>query len=163
MEDLPESLTVTIRPLADVPESIATLSEMFVQEWAPYYGPGGPGDADADLRASCNRDEIPLTLVAMDDQGQVVGSGALKAGSVGSAPGEGPWIAALIVSPTFRRRGVGTAMMDALIEKARQLDCPSIYISTDASDRLIKKWGWLPVRRVPSLRGPTTVFRLDLT
>jgi len=158
-----EPLKVTIRPLSDVPESIATLSEMFVQEWGPYYGPGGPGDADADLRACCKRDEIPLALVAMNEQGQVVGTGALKPDSVGAEPGEGPWIAALVVSPASRRRGVGTAIMNALIEKARQLKFPSIYISTDAADCLLKKRGWLPVRKVPSLRGPISIFRLDLT
>lgn len=163
MEDLPETVKFNIFHLVDVPESIAALAEMYVQEWLPYYGPDGPGDASADLFASCNRDDVPLVLVAMNKVGDVIGTGALKSHSLGAELDEGPWLAALVVSPTSRRRGVGTAIMGALIEKARQLGFQSVYISTDASDHLLKNQNWRHLRDTSSMRGSISVFRHDLT
>ena len=97
--------------LADAPDALPTLARWFVAEWAPYYGPGGPGDATADLEGCRNRDALPIALVALDDDGAVVGTAALKAESVGSEQAAGPWLAAFVVgrgaSPARRRHGPG--------------------------------------------------------
>jgi len=52
--------------LADHTEAIATLAEWYLSEWEPYYGVHGPGDAWADLTSRCNREKIPIGLVAIE-------------------------------------------------------------------------------------------------
>ena len=82
---------VQIELLADHPEAIPILQDWFEREWAPYYGPEGPGVAINDLRDSCNRDDLPISLVAILD-GEFVGTAALKAESIGvSLPLRGHW------------------------------------------------------------------------
>ena len=52
--------TSDIRHLLEVPEALPVLARWFVEEWGPYYGPEGPGDAEADLRAASHRDQLPI-------------------------------------------------------------------------------------------------------
>lgn len=58
--------------LAEHSEVITTLADWYQQEWEPYFGVDGPGDAQAALRSRCNTTEIPVGLVAMDDN-QILG------------------------------------------------------------------------------------------
>lgn len=148
--------------LADAPDALPTLARWFVAEWAPYYGPGGPGDATADLEGCRNRDALPIALVALDDDGAVVGTAALKAESVGSEQAAGPWLAAFVVGRAHRRRGVGTALAAAVEAEARRLGHAALYCSTDVADDMLKRCGWRAHGVTQSLRGAVRIYRVDL-
>jgi len=154
--------TVRIVALADRPDLVPGLARHFVAEWTPHYGPNGSGDAMADLTACRNRDTLPLALVAIGADGEALGTAALKQDSVGSRPGQGPWLAALLVIPQQRGRGVGTRLIAAIEDEARRLGFDALYTSTDAARDLLRRRGWMALHDVPSLRGPMTVCRLDL-
>ncbi|MFX0202147.1 MAG: GNAT family N-acetyltransferase, partial [Candidatus Hodarchaeota archaeon] len=125
MADIVNTLHVGL--LADHPQAIPILKEWFEREWAPYYGPDGPGDANKDLLDSCSRDELPVTLVAISD-GEVCGTASLKAESVTTHKHLTPWLAALLVAPKFRRLGVGERLIAAIEEKAKQLGFHCLYV-----------------------------------
>ena len=148
--------------LAEAPETVSTLALWFIEEWMPYYGPEGPGEAEDDLLACCNRDEIPVALIAIDADGAVIGTAALKSESVGSEPGQGPWLAAFLVAKDHRGKGVGTALVAAIEEEAGRLGFQTIYTSTDAAEGIYRRRGWKALNQVSSLRGPITVYRKDL-
>ncbi len=148
--------------LVEAPETVPTLAQWFVEEWAPYYGPDGPGVAEDDLLACCNRDEIPIALVALDDECNVVGTAALKPESVGSDPDQGPWLAAFLVSTDHRAEGVGTVLVEAIEKEALRLGFQTIYTSADAAEDIYRRRGWKALKEVSSLRGPITVYRRDL-
>ncbi len=153
-----------IVPLADAVATIPLLTRLFIEEWGPYYGPDGPGDAEKDLHESCNRDDLPVALVALDDDGTVLGTAALKKESVGSELGLGPWLAAFYVPIEHRKRGIGSALVEAIENKARSFGFESIFISTDAAENIIRRRGWTALENtVESLRGPVAVFKLGLS
>jgi len=54
-----------IELLADHLEALPMLRELFETEWSPYYGEGGPGNAEKDIQESCGRTELPIALVAI--------------------------------------------------------------------------------------------------
>jgi predicted N-acetyltransferase YhbS len=149
---------IRIVHLADLPAAAAVLADWFVAEWGPWYGPGGDGDAAADLAARCRRDDLPLALVALDRDGGVLGTAALTAEPVAGETGPGPWLAALLVGTDHRGRGIGTALVAAIEAEARRLGFDAVYTSTDAADRIMARRGWQAVGTAGSLRGPTTVF-----
>lgn len=43
-----------IKLLADHPEGLPILKDLFESEWEPYYGNGGPGNAETDIKNSAN-------------------------------------------------------------------------------------------------------------
>ncbi len=97
---------IKIELLADNPEAIPILKELFESEWEPYYGEAGPGDAEKDIKGSNNRTELPIGLVAKFE-GKICGTAALKKESVTTFPDFYPWLAALIVGPEYRKKGIG--------------------------------------------------------
>ena len=149
--------------LADAPDAIASLVRLFIEEWNPYYGSKGPGDAAQDLRECCNCDQLPIGLVALNASGTVLGTAALKSESVGAELGVGPWLAALLVPHEHQNKGVGTALVDAIENEARRLGFESIFTSTDAAASIIKRRGWTELEeQVLSLRGPVPVYKQHL-
>ncbi len=152
-----------IVPLADAVAAIPLLSRLFIEEWGPYYGPDGPGDSEKDLHECCNRDVLPIALVALDDDGTVLGTAALKKESVGSESGSGPWLAALYVPIEHRKRGIGSALVEAIERKACCLGFEAIFTSTDAAENIVRRRGWAKLdKSAESLRGPVAVYRMLL-
>ena len=148
--------------LVDRPQAAATLQQWFIDEWTPWYGPNGQGDAAADLAACAGRDTLPICLVALDARGLVAGTIALKTESVGSDSAPGPWLAALLVGRPYRGRGVATALVSAIADEARRLGYGAIYTSTDSAADIMRRQGWQACGEAASLRGTVSIFRRDL-
>jgi GNAT superfamily N-acetyltransferase len=136
-----------ISHLADHPEAIPVIRRWFEEEWAAYYGPGGPGDAARDLRAYSGRGELPVGLIAFYDE-QLCGIAALTAQSIRTHTHLGPWAAAGLVRPPFRGRGVGSCLLRALEEVARGLGYATMYCGTATAIGLLKRHGWQCLERV---------------
>ena len=151
-----------IHLLPDRPDAIPVLASAFTDDWGPYYGPHGPGDAVRDLRACLNRDGLPMAWVAEDDGGVPLGTASLKADSLGGDQFPGPWLAAFLVLPAHRRRGVGTALVATVETAARDGGFDALYTSTDTFAGALAGRGWRTVGQVGSLRGTVAVMELRL-
>ena len=148
--------------LLEAPAARPQLVRWFVEAWAPWYGPGGQGDAEADLAACAARDRLPLCLLALDREDKPLGTAALKEESLGSELGYGPWLAALLVAPAHRGGGIGRALIEAIAAEAQRLGHPALYTSSELPAVRLWPRGWQPVGESQSLRGDVTVYRLDL-
>lgn len=156
------SVPIKICFLAEVPEVVPKLVKLFQEEWEAYYGSEGPGIAESDIWECCQINSIPLALIATDDNGEVVGTGTLRAESIGSAPDQGPWITALVVEKSRRGNGIGTALISALEMEARRFRCPFIYISTHTSGGILLSRGWQAIKKTNSYQGVVTIYRAEL-
>ncbi|MDG9670808.1 GNAT family N-acetyltransferase [Hahella sp. CR1] len=132
---------LVVKYLADAPEAVPALAASFETEWPDWYGPKGPGDAEADLRQFCSRDALPVGMVAFLD-GELVGVAALKAQSITTHPHLGPWAAAGWVKPELRRRGLGAALLTALEDAALALGYDKLYCGTATAASLMRRGGW---------------------
>lgn len=150
---------VTFGHLLDHRELVGVLVDWYIEEWRPWYGPGGEGDAEADLLTCRDRNALPVCLIALDSETRLLGTIALRETSVGSELAEGPWLAGLYVAPEHRGRGVGTALVGALEHEAARLGFDAVHTSTDAADGIMRRRGWEPVGSARSLRGEVAVFR----
>ena len=153
---------IRIVHFVDAPEVMPTLVDWFVAEWAPWYGPDGPGDAEGDLAACSSRDMLPICLIARSQENELLGTAALKTESVGSELGVGPWLAAVLVAAPHQGKGVGTALVAAIEKEAARLGFEAIYTSTDTAGGIMQRRGWEPVGATESLRGPLTIYRCRL-
>ena len=145
--------------LADAPEWAPALERWYIAEWMPWYGPDGAGDAKADLAACVSREALPICLLALNEDGALIGAAALKAESVGSELGVGPWLAAVLVDAAHRGRGVGRALVEAIEREAARLGFTAIYTSTDTAGRILERRGWRDVGEAQSLRGGVRIYR----
>lgn len=153
--------TLRIGLLADHPEALPALKELFETEWADYYGPGGPGDAEADLRAYSGREGLPVGLVAWHE-GELCGLVALKRESVSTHKHLSPWAAAGLVAPHFRRLGIGGRLIKALEDVARGLGYSTIYCGTSTAASLLERLGWQWMERVEYHGEDLSIYQKSL-
>lgn len=143
------------------PELIPRLALMLQAQWPDWYGPEGPGDAQAEL-ASTSRDRLPLGLAALTAAGAPLGLVFLREHAF-SHPELTPWAGGLLVAPGRRGEGVGTALVRALHGEARRLGFRAIHAATDDARGLLERLEWVKIDTIASDRGPLALMvrRLD--
>ena len=162
--------------LADRPDLIPTLADWFAQVWKPYYGPDGPGDAAADLQASCHKERLPICLVALNADGDALGTASLKDVSVADRRDLSPWLAALVVPPDFSGQSATDFLVAAIDDEAKRLGQSALYCDANIDETLKNPGGWVEVdvsflanrgwTRIglaDSLRGATAIYKLVFT
>ena len=135
------AMTVRIKHLADHPEVLTTLATWLEAEWPSWYGPEESGDAYADLARYSNHNSLPVGLIAFRDR-ELCGFAALKTDAISGYEGREPWAGAAVVPPELRNHGVGSKLLRALENKARELGYESIFAGTSEAFNLLRRQGW---------------------
>ena len=127
--------------LADQPELIA---EVGVLRWRASGKGGTAGPWIESTARDAGRDRLPLTLVAMDLDGQAIGAVTLGITDESvTFPGRGPWAVRMVVRPGERRCGVGRLLVSALEDLAREHGHDRIWVATTEDDAdFYRSCGW---------------------
>jgi predicted N-acetyltransferase YhbS len=121
-----------ILPLYRQPERIESVAELIYQEfWREVEGGYSVADLVAHLRKATDPGRIPLSLIAVDDDGWLLGTINLIENDDAKRMHLRPWLAALVVAEGGRGRGIGSALVLALLAEARRLGLPRLYFGTD--------------------------------
>jgi GNAT superfamily N-acetyltransferase len=147
--------------LGDVPHLADTLVAWYEREWFEYYGPGGPGDARANVQECMDATDLPVCLVAMASDGTPMGAVTLRERSF-SHQELTPWVGALLVEPSHRRKGVGAALVGAAEDEARRRRFQTLHMATDSAHSIAKLRGWRAFDTAESGHGPVTVYDIGL-
>lgn len=138
-----------IELLADNTDVLPILEAWYEREWDPYYGADGPGSAQADLQSRCNRDAIPVAIVAKE-KGSLRGVAALD---TDAATGLTPSVVGLLVAEEFRRRGVASRLLESAARLAEELGYEHLYISTAILGGHLLRNGWRRIDETRFLNG----------
>jgi predicted N-acetyltransferase YhbS len=130
-----------IRYLVDYQQAIPQVARWLFDEWGRSVSGSSVEAAVARVHERLHRDQLPLTLVAMDAEA-VIGTVSLIPCDMETRPDLSPWLASLYVSPDCRRRGVGSALIEAAVGEATRVDIDSLFLFTDTSETLYAKHGW---------------------
>lgn len=163
--------------LHEAPDLTPLVVRWYVEHWAPYYGPAGPGDAEADLRATLgirgSGSGLPVCLVALDAEGQAVGSVSLRAASI-SHPELSPWVTGAVVPASHRGAGIGERLLIAAEQAAAEqaaaaaeagIDTLYVAVGGPEADQpadLLERRGWRRFDAADSLRGRVDVYALPI-
>jgi len=134
------------------------LEESYRTEWKEYYGPGGPGDAISDISTFCNKDKLPICLVALK-RNLFLGSVALRQKSA-SHEHLSPWVTSLFVMPDERRKGIGTKLIKAVEDLSINLGFSKIYSRSATAIDFFRKNNWIPFDRIEE--SNLTIFKKEL-
>jgi predicted N-acetyltransferase YhbS len=145
------SLTI-VRPrierLAERPDLLPTVAAWIYNEWWTAVDGANVGKLTDQLRAHLIQDQMPLTLVASLERCPV-GTATLLAHDVGTEqwPELSPWLAAVYVVPECRHRGIGAALVNAIVAKAMALGMGALYLLTVGREGFYARLGWQVVHR----------------
>ena len=120
----------TIAHLFEVPQHRAAVAALIHQEfWTEVAGASAEG-MQARLAQAASGDRLPLALVALHE-GCAIGAVNLVDNDDEDHPAWHPWLAGMVVAQAWRGRGVGTALVRALLGQARRLGFKHVYLGTD--------------------------------
>jgi GNAT superfamily N-acetyltransferase len=150
--------------LADQPELIA---EVGVLRWRAAGSIGTPGPWIESTAKDAGREGLPVTLVAMDLDGQAIG--AVTLGPHDDAPGvscgeRAPWVVRMVVRPGERMCGVGRLMMTAVEDLARQHGHDRMWVAAADDDAdFYRHCGWDDVPEPDETAADSLVLWKELT
>jgi len=134
------ALTVTL--LADSLTSAEAVAEMRWREWGH---PPEPLDQAWWLETTireAGRDELPVTFVAHDVAGEVLGAVGLDTYDLDERHDTSPWVTGMIVRRDRRGEGVGRVLMRHLERWATEQQIAECWVGTDLAGGFYQRCGW---------------------
>lgn len=158
---------VRIEPLTGHVHLAPLLADWHHREWGHLYAPG------VWERDTAEREFVAMAQPGSSDQTWVAFDGDLVPGRVDAVLGSvslvatddldgyehlTPWLASLFVTGAARGRGVGTALVDALLAAARDAGHDVVYLFTSGQQEFWAARGWSVVEHVDTEGHPATVM-----
>ena len=107
-----------------------------------YLNPAGTLEQRADrLRDALHRDRLPMAMVAVSEEGRLVGSASILAATL-THQHLTPWLSSVFVPPEMRGRGVASALSLRAVGEAARLGFETLYLFTPHSQSLYARLGW---------------------
>jgi GNAT superfamily N-acetyltransferase len=154
---------VSVVVLADRLDLVGEVGVLRWTEWG--YDDPSPDEWIAVTRREAGRDELPVTLVAIDAEGHAIGVVGLDTAddalTEDERDGRTPWLVGMVVRRDFRLRDVGRTLMDALADVAREHGHDRMWVLTGGSaDDYYRACGWSDVERLVTSKEslPSTVL-----
>lgn len=132
--------------LADYPESIPLVAKWFYEEWGQFNPNSSLALSESRVRERLNRDRIPLTLVALQND-EVVATTTLKIREMDIYPQYEYWLSNVYTRPDCRGRGFGSQLVEYTVEEAKRLGVHDLYLQTWTSEKLYTRLGWQALER----------------
>ena len=118
--------------LAEHPHHWQTAAEWSYAAWHHEF----PSDTvqtylDQYALAASEPEELIEVYAATDSHDNLLGVATLvDDDELPDAPEPGPWLAAVFVAPDARKLGVGSALVDRVVNRARDLDHKKLFLYT---------------------------------
>jgi N-acetylglutamate synthase-like GNAT family acetyltransferase len=133
-----------IRHLANCPAAIPQIARWLYDEWGRLFPGASVERGISRLQERFHRDRVPFTLIAVEGEA-VIGTVSLIDCDMDTRSDLSPWLASLYVLPDQRRRGIGAALVEAVVFEAKRLGIDTLFLFTDSSEALYARLGWQKV------------------
>jgi uncharacterized protein (DUF952 family)/GNAT superfamily N-acetyltransferase len=160
----PQLHTFSVANIAHAPHHWQRAAELSVTEWRKYF-PNDTVQTYFDLYGLTGQYEghFAETCIAVNAKDELLGMATLvDDDDLPESNEPGPWLAAVLTLPSTRRNGVGSTLVQHIVQRAHQLGHSELFLYTSDQQEWYAKKGWLPLQQT-SLNGIVhTVMRLPL-
>ena len=87
-----------------------------------------------------NDNFVPTTFLAID--GELLGSAAIVANDMETRPELSPWLASVYVAAQHRNNGIGSKLVNHVVEQAKLNDINKLYLMTPDKKYFYQALGW---------------------
>lgn len=159
--DLAADTMPTIEYLNDHPDLVPTLARWLHHQFLPL-SPGSTVERCAQrLRDQPGGRAIPTTVVAISD-GTLLGSASLVSQDMVVRPSLSPWLASVYVAPEYRKQGVGSALVQRIVDDARALGIQRLYLYTPDREPFYHRLGWRTLEHIDYRDHYVAVMAIDI-
>jgi GNAT superfamily N-acetyltransferase len=144
---------IKVALLADYSEVVPTLAYWIRAQWPDYYVERTQADISQDFHSEANRHGLTVRLVAFLDE-DLAGTIVLHERAFEPLPIYTPGLGGLFVTGPYRQRGIGSELIRAGMNVAREQGYETVYATTAAAGSLVENPGWelvswMPIDTVP--------------
>ncbi|MCB9139113.1 MAG: GNAT family N-acetyltransferase [Caldilineaceae bacterium] len=133
-----------IQFLADRPEVTPVIAQWYFEEWGRKNPENSVAAIHRRLRRETSREILPLQIIAIGEDGALLGTAQLKLREMTIFPERKFWLGGVYVSRQVRGRGIGAALVNRVIELAQRRAIPELWLQTYAEDGgLYARLGWV--------------------
>ena len=141
------STNVRIEHLAEHHEEVPTVARWLMEQWGHLCPNVGYEEFVATMERRTAHHQIPQTFVALED-GVLIGTASLIEHDVPTRAELTPWLASVYVDPRFRKRGIGSALVRAVLQEARNLGLEKLYLITPDQVPFYRRQGWQEMEEI---------------
>ncbi|MGY6274297.1 GNAT family N-acetyltransferase [Methylomonas sp. MgM2] len=146
--------------LKDESRHIEKLAEWHQRQWAALNPGQTLEQRIAYMQAYLNEGLVPSTFIA--EGPELMGSAAIIAKDMDTKPDWTPWLASVFVAPKYRNRGVGSRLVEHVMQQAQDAGIDRLFLFTPDRVSFYQRLGWTMLAE-EAYRGHTvTVMTADL-
>lgn len=152
---------ITIGFLADHLDTIPTLAIWFRNQWPDYFADWSQAEMEQDFLEDISREYLPSRLVAFKSN-ELVGTIILREQGTETLPEFQPELGGLFVIASHRGHGIGTELVRAGMQLARDQGYEAIYATTVAAAGILESLGWEFIQTVVHQDGALALYKCML-
>lgn len=134
-------MNIRIEHLLDCEEHLATVAEWQQTEFE-YLNPSVTiVQRRSRLRESLQRENLPLTIVALSEEGRPMGAASILLTTI-THMHLTPWLSAVVIPPEYRGKGLASALSLRAVSEAARLGFKTLHLFTPRNESLYKRIGW---------------------
>ena len=150
-----------IEYLAENLALVPTIAHWHHEEWG-YFNPGDSVEKRiTNLQTHLGREQIPTTFISLSG-GILLGSASLIAHDMDTRMDLSPWLASIYVLPENRGQGIGTALVERVIEEAVELGIETLYLFTPDRKGFFASLGWSVVEHTEYREQKVVIMALHI-
>jgi GNAT superfamily N-acetyltransferase len=150
-----------IEYLADDIALIPIIAHWHHEEWG-HFNPGDSVERRiTNLQTHLGKKQIPTTFVSLS-RGILLGSASLVAHDMDTRMDLSPWLANVYVTPEHRGQGIGTALIQRVIDEAVELSIETLYLFTPNREGFFAGLGWSVVERTEYREQKVVIMALHI-
>lgn len=166
---------ITISPIENEPKLLESLGSLWYEGMGKNHYPDFSTIKERYIQflaSHVGTDTFPLMLVAFLEK-QPIGMCALRISAMprkdacpwsDKHPKATPWLAGLVVAEKFRKRGVGTALIDQCLAQSKRMGHTTVYLLPEDKEveAIYYKKKWCKIAETTSDGKETAVLSFDI-
>jgi predicted N-acetyltransferase YhbS len=129
--------------LADRPDFIPAVASWNYNQWGYLQAENSYQATVERLQNKLNRDKLPLPVIALDADDNIIASAQLKRYEIDTWPEREHWLGSVYVSESHRGHGIAGALCREMANIAHSLGIEVLYLQTEKlNGGLYTRLGW---------------------
>lgn len=109
----------------------------------------------------CNKKSLPITFIALEN-GKLIGTFSLRAYDMETHKHFSPWIGSVVVHPSRRREGIGSALVQKAKAICKEQGHKTLFLFTPNKQAWYRKLGWEVVEETTFYYHSATIMNILL-